>query len=123
MQRSSEELLEGRIVQAAELLAKRICSFIGEGTSKVLAEFGEIYFPVSIIYLLLYPTFFPIPLANYPKKRLKKWVLSPYQFRVKTQKVRQNIDYFIEMGIDVIAITNSEKARLLNFQQSRSPTI
>ena len=26
------------------------------------------------------------------------------------------------MGIDVIAITNSEKARLLNFQQSRSPT-
>lgn len=41
----------------------------------------------------------------------------------ETQKVRQNIDYFIEMGIDVIAITNSEKARLLNFQQSRSPTI
>ena len=38
----------------------------------------------------------------------------------ETQKVRQNIDYFIEMGIDVIAITNSEKARLLNFQQSRS---
>ena len=71
MQRSSEELLEGRIVQAAELLAKRICSFIGEGTSKVLAEFGEIYF--SSIYNLSASVshLFPIPLANYPKKRLK----------------------------------------------------
>lgn len=60
LQRSSEELLEGRIVQAAELLAKKeFVLFIGEGTSKVLAEFGEIYFPVSTIYLLLYPTFFP----------------------------------------------------------------
>ena len=82
MQRSSEELLEGRIVQAAELLAKRICSFIGEGTSKVLAEFGEIYFPVSIIYLLLYPTFFP-SVSKLSEETAKKWVLSPYQFRVK----------------------------------------
>ena len=40
LQRSSEELLEGRIVQAAELLAKKeFVLFIGEGTSKVLAEF------------------------------------------------------------------------------------
>ena len=51
LQRSSEELLEGRIVQAAELLAKKeFVLFIGEGTSKVLAEFGEIYF--SSIYNL-----------------------------------------------------------------------
>lgn len=38
LQRSSEELLEGRIVQAAELLAKKeFVLFIGEGTSKVLS--------------------------------------------------------------------------------------
>ena len=87
---------------------KRICSFIGEGTSKVLAEFGEIYF--SSIYNLSASVshLFPIPLANYPKKRLKSGC---YRLSVsgETQKVRQNIDYFIEMGIDVIAITNSEK--------------
>lgn len=87
LQRSSEELLEGRIVQAAELLAKKeFVLFIGEGTSKVLAEFGEIYF--SSIYNLSASVshLFPIPLANYPKKRLKKWALSPYQFRVKHKK-------------------------------------
>lgn len=87
LQRSSEELLEGRIVQAAELLAKKeFVLFIGEGTSKVLAEFGEIYF--SSIYNLSASVshLFSHPVSKLSEETAKKWVLSPYQFRVKHKK-------------------------------------
>ena len=113
LQRSSEELLEGRIVQAAELLAKKeFVLFIGEGTSKVLAEFGEIYF--SSIYNLSASVshLFSHPVSKLSEETAKKVGVIALSVSGETQKVRQNIDYFIEMGIDVIAITNSEKSTI-----------
>lgn len=93
------------------ITGKKNLFFYWRRNVKVLAEFGEIYF--SSIYNLSASVshLFPIPLANYPKKRLKSGCYRLISFGWNT-KVRQNIDYFIEMGIDVIAITNSEKSTI-----------
>src|SRR5690625_1578715 len=45
LQRSSDEILESRIQEATSLLLnKEFVVFIGEGTSKLIAEYGETYF-------------------------------------------------------------------------------
>jgi len=122
LQRSSESVIEDRLNRAAHLLVqKEVIFFIGEGTSRIIANYGEVYF--SGFYTLSASISHPFlnPTSKIQKDVAKKCAVIAFSISGETQKVIKNLTYFSELGIDTITITNTDKSPLAQISTINIP--
>ncbi|MCL2560482.1 MAG: MurR/RpiR family transcriptional regulator [Turicibacter sp.] len=122
LKRASSDVIEERIEVGAELLAEsEMVIFLGEGTSKVIAQYGEIYFSslFNMSFSISHPLFHPS--SRITKETAKKICVVAISVSGLTDKVLRNVTMFKEMGIKTISITNSDKNTLASLSDVNIP--
>lgn len=122
LKRTTEEEIEEKISVAASLLAdKEFVIFLGEGTSRIIAEYGAIYF--SSMYNLSLSISHPLlhPISKVSSLTAKKVCVIALSVSGQTDKVINNLNYFSELGASIISITNSEKNPIADISDVNIP--
>lgn len=108
MERTSEKNLAKKIQQVADLLAKKeIVIFIGEGSSKIIAEYGAVFFSSLFSLALMIPHPLLHPISQMKIERTSKVGVVALSVSGETDKIVNNLIYLSEIGIDTVSITNS----------------
>ena len=122
LNRASNDTIEERIQIGAELLAdSEVVIFLGEGTSKVIAQYGEIFFSslFNMSFSISHPLFHPH--SRMTKATAKKICVVAISVSGQTQKVLKNVSMFKEMGTRTISITNTDKNPLASLSDVNVP--
>lgn len=122
LKRTTEDYINDKIYKAASLLEdKEIVIFLGEGTSKIVAEYGSIYF--SSMYNLSLTISHPLltPTSKLNKETAKKVAVIALTVSGESEKVVSNLNFFMEIGATILSISNSEKNTVADLSDVNIP--
>ena len=122
LKRSLNDTIEERVQVGAELLSEsEVVIFLGEGTSKVIAQYGEIYFSslFNISFSISHPLYHPY--SHITEETAKKICVVAISVSGQTERVLKNVTMFKEMGIKTISITNTDKNTLASLSDVNIP--
>lgn len=113
IQRSTEAFYQERMQAAAKMLAKReLVVFIGTGSSKIIAEYGALYF--SSIFSMAFHIEDPInhPVNFFNKSMAKNVCVIALSVSGENDAIIDYLNHFITNDCSIISITNSEKSTI-----------
>jgi DNA-binding MurR/RpiR family transcriptional regulator len=109
--RSLEEAIDSKIKQAASVLAeKELIIFLGNATSKSIAEFGALHFTSFVCLANHVPFPYLHPTIELSKEFAEKIAVIVLSVSGESKRVVNNLKRFLENGVTTISITNSEKS-------------
>lgn len=108
MQRTLDPTLAKTISRAANLIKdKEIVIFIGEGSSKIIAEYGATFFSSLFNLAVMIPHPLLHPISQMQPTNTKNIGVIALSVSGENAKVINNLFYLSEIGIDSVSITNS----------------
>jgi Transcriptional regulators len=122
VRRSTEQELKQKLEAASDILAeKEFVIFLGEGSSKIIGEYGAIYFSslYNLSVCISHPLFNPVSRLN--PDSAQKFAVIALSVSGETDKVLNNLEYFAELGTSIISITNSENTSIAHISDVNIP--
>ncbi|MGC6769108.1 MurR/RpiR family transcriptional regulator [Enterococcus sp. LJL128] len=122
IQRSTESFYQERLRAAAELLAeKELVLFVGVGSSKIIAEYGALYF--SSIFSMAFNIDDPVnhPVSFFNKNIARNVCVIALSVSGKTTAIIDYLNHFIANESSIISITNSEKSEIAKLSDVNIP--
>ena len=122
IQRSTEDFYQQRILQAATILAQKdLVLFVGAGSSKIIAEYGALYF--SSIFSMAFNIDDPLnhPVNFFNKNVAQKVCVIALSVSGRTGAIISYLNHFTANECQIISITNSAKSKIARLSDVNIP--